>query len=486
MIEGYIVLLRAHAPLLAIAVPLAVAALTALIASPRVAWVVASFGALTTAMIAVDMAGRILLGGTQPLMQEGVGLGVDAVGAFGAAIVSLGALLAVIAAGATLKDFGKAAPFALATGLAASAAWSGVVLARDFVGLFVGAQAGWLAVAGVVALAALRDRAGLNGALRMLSAGGVSAALMLLGIGLLATSINGVELSVLATNWHGAPISAATGLALISIALAICAAIAPLHAWAPISYARGGAFAGLLIGTVASAGALCGLARLIAFGVASPEVGGGVSLALSVLGGASVLVGSAQAVGAASLRRLAAYAVAVQGGCILLGIALGSPAGFEAAFVQLFGLVASVLALIGGAAAAGGDTLGALDGLGRRAPLASVAITAGALSLMGAPLSIGFLGRWRLIEAALGVGWWWVAAVAIAASLAGVFYGGRLIERLYFRRASTAVAASRDPWRFALAPALLSAIAAVALGLQPIVLLHAAESASQLVLGRAE
>jgi formate hydrogenlyase subunit 3/multisubunit Na+/H+ antiporter MnhD subunit len=174
---------------------------------------------------------------------------------------------------------------------------------------------------------------------------------MLLGIGLLATSINGVELSVLATNWHGAPISAATGLALISIALAICAAIAPLHAWAPISYARGGAFAGLLIGTVASAGALCGLARLIAFGVASPEVGGGVSLALSVLGGASVLVGSAQAVGAASLRRLAAYAVAVQGGCILLGIALGSPAGFEAAFVQLFGLVASVLALIGGAAA---------------------------------------------------------------------------------------------------------------------------------------
>ena len=135
------------------------------------------------------------------------------------------------------------------------------------------------------------------------------------------------------------------------------------------------------------------------------------------------------------------------------------------------------------AAAAGGDTLSALDGLGRRAPVASVAITAGALSLMGAPLTIGFLGRWRLIEAALGVGWWWVAAVTIAASLAGVFYGGRLIERLYFRHASETLIASRDPWRLALAPALISAIAAVALGLQPIVLLRAAESASQLVLG---
>jgi multicomponent Na+:H+ antiporter subunit D len=468
---------------LVIVAPVVTGALTALIGSPRAAWFVAVLGAAITAMIALDMAARMLLGGTQLQIEEGAGLNADVVGAFGAGMVSFGALLAILAAGAVLKDFGRGAGLVLAAGLGASGAWCAVVLARDFVGLFVGAQAGWLAIAGVVALAQ-GERAGLNGALRMLSAGGVAAALMLLGIGLLATSINGVELSVLAANWHGAPLSAATGLALISIALAICAAIAPLHAWAPISLARGGAFAGLLIGTVAVSGALTGLARLIAFAVAAPDIGGGVALALSVLGAASVLIGSAQAVGAQSLRRLGAYAVAVQGGCILLGIALGSPAGFEAAFVQLFGLVASVLALVGGASAAGGDTLSALDGLGRRAPLASVAITAGALSLMGAPLSIGFLGRWRLIEAALGVGWWWVAAVAIVASLAGVFYGGRLIERLYFRRARVVVAASRDPWRFALAPALISAIAAVALGLQPIVLLHAAETASQLVLGR--
>jgi multicomponent Na+:H+ antiporter subunit D len=478
--------MRAHASLLIILLPLATAALVAVIAPPRIAWFVAVFGAALTAIVALDMAARLLLGGSQPLMQEGIGLSADSVGGFGAGLVSLGGLLAMLAAGAVLKDFGKSAPLALAIGLVASGAWSAAVLVRDFIGLFVSVQTGWLASVGAVVLASQGERAALNAALRMVAVGGIAAAMMLLGVGLIATSINGIDFSVLATDWHGAPRAAATGVALVSIALAVCAGIAPLHAWTPISFARGGAFAALLIGVVGAVGALAALARLVAFAVASPGIGDGVALALSVLGSVSVLIGSAQAVGAVSLRRLAAYTVAVQGGCVLLAIALGSPAGFEAAFVQLFALAATVLALVGGAAAAGGDTLSALDGLGRRAPLASAAITAGALSLMGAPLSIGFLGRWRLIEAALGVDWWWVAAVAIAASLAGVFYGGRLIERLYFRHASKTLIASRDPWRFALAPALLSAIAAVALGLQPIVLLNAARTASELVLGHSE
>jgi NADH:ubiquinone oxidoreductase subunit 2 (subunit N) len=103
---------------------------------------------------------------------------------------------------------------------------------------------------------------------------------------------------------------------------------------------------------------------------------------------------------------------------------------------------------------------------------------------MGAPLTIGFLGRWRMIEAAVGVGWWWAACAAIAASLAGVFYGGRLIERVYFRRASTSVE-SAPRWGFAFAPALLAAILATAWGVEPSVLLHAAGAAASLMVGLA-
>ena len=126
-----------------------------------------------------------------------------------------------------------------------------------------------------------------------------------------------------------------------------------------------------------------------------------------------------------------------------------------------------------------------LDGYGQRAPLASAAITVGALSLMGAPLTIGFLARWRLVEAGVGAGWWWAAGLVIIASLAGVFYGGRLIERIYFRRADIAYAGEGGVWRVALAPALVAAIVAIAIGLAPSVLLRAAAEASLLLTGLA-
>ena len=107
------------------------------------------------------------------------------------------------------------------------------------------------------------------------------------------------------------------------------------------------------------------------------------------------------------------------------------------------------------------------------------------MSFMGAPLTLGFLGRWRLIEAGVGAGWWWATGAAIITSLAAVFYGGRLIERLYFRRATEATAYDNDVWRFARAPALVAVIVAIACGLAPGLLLDLAARASALALGLA-
>lgn len=104
---------------------------------------------------------------------------------------------------------------------------------------------------------------------------------------------------------------------------------------------------------------------------------------------------------------------------------------------------------------------------------------------MGAPLTLGFLGRWRAIEAAVGVDLWWSAGLIIAASLAGAIYAGRLIERLYFRRAATPTPIQHDPWRVFMFPVLLGSILALALGLEPSLLLRVAQAASHQIAGEA-
>ena len=488
MTSPIVELARAHAPLLIVIAPLAGAALTAASPHARLSWALAALAGLAMTALALDLALRMLLGGAQmPIASEGLSLQLDGVGAFGAALIACAGALTAFGAGALLRKtfHPQAAPFALALILAMSAGWAGALLAGDFVALFLAVETAWLAGVGLVALAGERDRAALSGALRMLGAGGVAAALMLLGIGLIARASGAIDFAALGGGRIAAPGLAATGAGLVLLGLALKAGAAPLHAWTA-AYGRAGGLGALALGAIGAVGALAVLIRVAALAMAAPAIADGVSAALGAIGVVSAVVGSFQAIGARNILRLAAYVGTAQAGCVLIAVAVGSPAGVAAALLQLFAFCAAAFALIGGAAAIGAvDALSALDGIGRRAPLASAAIAAGALSLMGAPLTIGFLGRWRLIEAGVGAGWWWATGVAIATSLAAVFYGGRLIERLYFRKSTSPYQGGGEPWRAALAPALVAAILAIALGIHPSALLQAADAAAALQLASA-
>lgn len=477
-------LARMHAPLLLIVLPLAGAAAAISIPFARLSWIAALLAASAAAVMSVDLAmRRLLTEAPAPSAMEGVALRLDEIGAFAAALVAFIAAVVALSAGALLKGFdGRVAPYAMALLLCVSAGWTGALLAGDLVVVFLSAQLAWLSAAGLVALSADGERGALNGAWRMLSAGGAASALMLLGVGLIYRAFGSADLSVFSIV-QAPPAIAAAGVGLVLIPLALMAAVAPLHLWSPAAFGRAGGLAVIAVGVLGVTGALSALIRIAAHVIHSPELAAGVTAAMAALGVTSVIVGSAQAVGAVDLRRIAGYACTAQAGGVLLCVGLGSPAGFEAAVLQLCGLAAAALALYAGSAAARAHAPEMLDGLAARAPWASAAITAGALSLMGAPLTLGFLGRWRLVEAGVGAGWWWAAGAVIVASLAGVFYGGRLIERMYFRRAVTVAQQDRDPWRLMLMPALAASVAAIAIGLWPELLLRAAAAAAATVTG---
>ncbi len=461
----------AQAPLLMVATPFVAAALVALSPSGRLGWLIATVSAAVSVWLSAAFAVNFFAGAavaTHPAFAP------DGIGVASAAGLAIASALAIAAAAPLLKDYqARARSQVLALCLCVGGGWTAALLARDLVGAFLAGEAAWLAAVALVALGAERERASLNGALRMLVAGGVGGVLFLLGAALIVRAAGTGEFAALPLAQIEAPIAAAAGVALMLAALAIKAGAAPFHAWFSVAMGRSAPLAALVLSCLGVVGSLALLTRIAAFASPSPALGEAVAVIAAAIGGLGIVVGSLQAIGAVNIHRLIAYACVAQGGCLLLGVALGSPAGFSAALIQLAALAAASVALQAGVVASGcGASIAALDGLGRRAPFSGVAITMGALSLMGAPLTLGFLGRWRIIEATLGVEWWWAAGLVIFASLAGAVYAGRLIERLYFRRAASVTPLQRDPWRLAFAPALLVGVGAIAMGVEPSLLLR--------------
>lgn len=470
-------LARAHAPIVVLTLLFTGAALAMLVSHGRASWALGVLAALAACTVAGEFGWRFV--GAGGISSASPLISVDGVGAFAAPLLAGLTALTAIAEASWLRDKpGRARPYVIALHLAAGASWIGALFARDLIGLVVCANAAWLAAAALTALSP--NRGALNGALRMVMSGGVGAALMLLGAGLISGAFGAGAVSGAANAIPNSSATATLGFVLLLAPLLLMAGAAPFHAWTGPAYGRSDAGLALIL---AASGALAIVARVAAVAATSPAVAESVSAALVCAGVASVLIGSLQAVGASNGRRLIAYASAAQAGCILVAIALESPAGLAAALVQLVALSAAAFALLGGVAASKDAALWALDGLGRRAPLSGIAITVGALSFMGAPLTLGFLGRWRLIEAGVGAGWWWATGAAVITSLAAVFYGGRLIERLYFRRATEASAVDIDGWRLARAPVLVAAVVAIACGLAPGWLLNFAARAAALALG---
>lgn len=489
MIQTYLDLARTHAGLLALSVPFFGAALAAAIGHSRVSWLVASLAALSAAIIALDLCARTLSGGAQVIVHEGLAIETDGLGVFALVVITSAMAVTVMCGQAFFGGAERAAAtFSPSLVLVLGGAWSGAVMARDFTTLFVFVEIAWLASVGLVALSSYKSRGALNGALRMATLGGVAAALFMLGVALAERALGSATIATIANQRIVAPNMAAIGLALMLAALICKAGLAPMNAWAAATYGKANGFAMLAVGAVGASGAMFALAHVATAALAAPTLGARIGLGLSVFGVLSAVVGSVQAIGAGNIWRLAAYSSAAQMGSVVLAIALGSPAGFEAALIQTIALSASLVALVGGAALSGVDAwMTSLDGLGRRAPFAGIVMTAGALSLMGAPLTLSFLGRWRLVEAALGIGWWWVAAAAIVLSLAGSYYGGRLIERIYFRHATHSLPEPTGlRWKAALAPALLAAFLTIASAVEPTWLLRAASTASQMLMDRAQ
>jgi multicomponent Na+:H+ antiporter subunit D len=250
------------------------------------------------------------------------------------------------------------------------------------------------------------------------------------------------DLSGVAAGLAGHPLTPYIFLGYI-IGFGVKAGMFPVHVWLPSAHPVAPAPASaLLSGVMIKAGAY-GVIRTV-YGLTGSSLVGNIPMGktLLVIAIITMFLGSFMAIVQTDIKRLLAYSSIAQMGYIILGVALLSPLGLIGAVIHIFNhaLMKGTLFLCAGAFIhqTGLRRVDDLRGIGRRMPLTMACFTMAGLSMIGIPLSVGFISKWYLAlggleSETLGVlgsgGGMVIVGFLLLSSLLNALYYGPIIVR---------------------------------------------------------
>ena len=314
----------------------------------------------------------------------------------------------------------------------------GMTITGDAFNVFVLLEISSLSTYALISLG--RDRRGLTSAFQYLIMGTIGATFILIGIGLLyilTGSLNMIDLADRLKDLQGSrTLHVAYGFLIVGFSLKL--AMFPLHLWIPNAYAYAPSAVSAFLAATATKVALYAMLRFM-FTIFGAEYSFDVIqiqwlfLPLACI---AIIIASVVAIFQSDLKRILAYSSVAQIGYMLLGISLANINGLSATLLHIFNhaLMKGALFLALGAVCyqMGNTHISRLAGIGKKMPWTFMAIVIGGLSLIGVPLTVGFISKWYLILASLERGWWPIVVVILIGSLLAVIYVWRIVEVAYF------------------------------------------------------
>ena len=434
-------------PVLQVVVPLLAAPVAALVGRPRLAWAVALAATWWAFAVACVLLWQVLAQG--PISYEiggwpapwGIEYRVDLVSAFVLIIVSaMGALVTLYARASVEREIapGRIALFYSAfilcmTGLL------GIALTGDMFNVFVFLEI--TSLSGYALIAMGPDRRALTASYQYLIMGSVGATFIVIAIGLLYVMTGTLNMADLAER---IPAVADTrtipvAFAFLTVGVGLKLALFPLHLWLPNAYAYAPSAVTAFMASTATKVAVYMLLRFFftVFGAAFSFDVMQLDRILMPLALVAILSMSLVAIYQGNVKRLLAYSSVAQLGYIVLGISLASALGVAAGILHLFNhaLIKAGLFMAMGCVMyrLGSVRVDAMAGLGKTMPFTMAAFVAGGLSLIGVPLTVGFVSKWYLVQAALEQGLWIIALIVLIGSLLAVVYVWKVVEAAYFK-----------------------------------------------------
>jgi NADH-quinone oxidoreductase subunit N len=318
--------------------------------------------------------------------------------------------------------------------------------------------------------------------------GSFSSAFLLYGIALIyggTGTTNITAISQIASGLEVAryPALMFAGAAMMLVGFGFKIATAPFHIWTPDVYEGAPTPVTAFMAAGPKAAGFASFLRVFIFGFPF-VVAAGTSVnsvwvnALAVMAIITMSVGNIVAIVQNNVKRMLAYSSIAHAGYALVGfVAAGSSTGADRdnalASVAFYMLTYAVMNLgafsIVTLIARKNDRRTEVEdynGIGFRAPALAFTLSLFLLSLLGLPLTAGFMGKVMVFNAAIKAGFYVLVVIAVLNTAISAYYYLRLIIVMFFRERSTEWARPHVPASLALA-IVITVVGVFYLGLFP-------------------
>jgi NADH-quinone oxidoreductase subunit N len=312
-----------------------------------------------------------------------------------------------------------------------------MISAASFVTLYLGLELMSLSLYAMVALQRDSGRA-VEAAMKYFVLGALASGLLLYGMSMIygatgTLDINGVATAIVAGDTNR--IILVFGLVFVVSAIAFKLGAVPYHMWVPDVYDGAPTAVTLFIGTAPKLAAYAVAIRLLVGSLSSLAVDWqGMLLILSLL---SMILGNVIAIAQSNIKRMLAYSTIANMGFMLMGFLTANNDGYIAALFYIVTYVLTTLVAFGivlllSREGFEAELLDDFKGLNQKSPWYAFLMLLAMFSLAGVPPTVGFYAKFSVIQAAVDVGFVWLAVVAVMASLVGAFYYLRIVKLMYF------------------------------------------------------
>jgi multicomponent Na+:H+ antiporter subunit D len=315
----------------------------------------------------------------------------------------------------------------------------GVTITGDAFNLFVFLEIS--ALSSYILISLGTDRRALTASYQYLVMGTLGATFIVIGIGLLYVVTGTLNMADIAGRLAevGSNRTVLVAFAFLTVGMSLKLALFPLHLWLPNAYAYAPSVVTAFLASTATKVSIYVFLRFV-FTIFGRDFAfetmhlNAILMPLALIG---IFVGSIVAIFQTNIKRMLAYSSVAQIGYMMLGISFLSVTGLTGGIVHLFnhGVMKGALFLAVGCVVlrTGSANIEDFRGLGKRMPITMTAFVLSGVSLIGVPLTVGFVSKWYLVLAALEQGLWPVAVLILLASLLAVAYIWRIVEVAYFQ-----------------------------------------------------